>query len=76
MQLISIVFWWRYACYRLAGLAGEIFRLVYRLLNPWGFAVRQLAVFQGASEGPVSGSYRSSEQRGKTANWPRPGGLG
>jgi len=39
------------------------------------FAVGQLAVFQGASEAPISGSYGSSEQRGKTANWPRPGGL-
>jgi len=35
----------------------------------------QLAVFQGASEAPISESYGSSEQRGKTANWPRPGGL-
>ena len=30
----------------------------------------QLAVFQGASEAPISESYGSSEQRGKTANWP------
>src|SRR5580704_7914706 len=28
----------------------------------------QLAVFQGASEAPISESYGSSEQRGKTAN--------
>src|SRR5208282_4089123 len=35
----------------------------------------QLAVFQGASEAPISESYGSSEQRGKTANWPRPKGL-
>jgi hypothetical protein len=42
--------------------------LVYRLLNPWGFAAGQLAVFQGASEVPISESYGSSEQRGKTAN--------
>jgi NAD(P)-dependent dehydrogenase (short-subunit alcohol dehydrogenase family) len=39
------------------------------------FAGGQLAVFQGASEAPISESYGSSEQRGKTANWPRPGGL-
>ena len=30
--------------------------LVHRLLNPLGFAVGQLAVFQGASEAPLSGS--------------------
>jgi hypothetical protein len=35
----------------------------------------QLAVFQGASEAPISESYGSSEQRRKTANRPRPGGL-
>jgi len=35
----------------------------------------QLAVFQGANEAPISESYGSSEQRGKTANWPRPKGL-
>jgi hypothetical protein len=35
----------------------------------------QLAVFQGASEVPISVTYGPSEQRGKTANWPRPGGL-
>src|ERR1700686_498158 len=39
------------------------------------FAGGQLAVFQGASEAPISESYGSSEQRGKTANWPRPKGL-
>jgi hypothetical protein len=33
----------------------------------------QLAVFQGASEAPISDSYGSSEQRGKTANWPSEG---
>jgi hypothetical protein len=49
--------------------------LVYRLLIPLSFAAGQLAVFQGASEVPLSVSYGSSEQRGKTANWPRPGGL-
>jgi hypothetical protein len=38
------------------------------------FAAGQLAVFQGASEVPISVSYGSSEQRGKTAHWP-PGGL-
>ncbi len=44
-------------------------------INSVAFAVGQLAVFQGASEAPISGSYGSSEQRRKTANWPRPGGL-
>jgi hypothetical protein len=54
---------------------AEVFGLVYRLLNPLSLAAGQLAVFQGASEVPISVSYGSSEQRGKTANWPRPGGL-
>src|SRR5271167_2499206 len=40
----------------------------------------QLAVFQGGpsrtgGEAPISESYGSSEQRGKTADWPRPRGL-
>jgi hypothetical protein len=35
-------------------------RPVYRLLNPLGFAAGQLAVFQGASEVPISVSYGSS----------------
>jgi hypothetical protein len=48
---------------------------VYRLLNPLGFAAGQLAVFQGASDVPLSEPYWSSEQRRKTANWPRPEGL-
>src|SRR6202040_4309156 len=39
------------------------------------FAGGRLAVFQGASEAPISLSYGSSEQRGKTANWPPPRGL-
>jgi hypothetical protein len=34
--------------------AGRL--LVHRLLNPLGFAVGQLAVFQGASEAPLSAS--------------------
>ena len=50
-------------------------RLVYRLAYNGDVAAGQLAVFQGASEAPISESYGSSEQRGKTANWPRPGGL-
>jgi hypothetical protein len=49
--------------------------LVYRLANNDDVAAGQLAVFQGASEAPISVSYGSSEQRGKAANWPRPGGL-
>jgi hypothetical protein len=32
---------------------------VYHLLNPIGFAAGQLAVFQGASEAPISGSIRA-----------------
>src|SRR5271168_495686 len=47
-------------------------QLVYRLLNPLSFAAGQLAVFQGASEVPISVLYGSSEQRRKTSNWPRP----
>ena len=39
------------------------------------FAGSQLAVFQGASEAPLSESYGPSEQRRKTANRPRPRGL-
>ena len=50
-------------------------RLVHRLANNGDVAGGQLAVFQGASEAPISESYGSSEQRGKTAKWPRPGGL-
>ena len=49
--------------------------LVYRLAYNSDVAAGQLAVFQGASEAPISESYGSSEQRGKTANWPRPGGM-
>jgi hypothetical protein len=50
-------------------------RLVHRLVCSWHMAAGQLAVFRGASEAPLSESSRSSEQHGKTANWPRPGGL-
>src|SRR6202162_5804971 len=44
------------------------------------FAGGQLAVFQGGpsrtgGKAPISESYGSSEQRGKTANWPRPKGC-
>ena len=49
--------------------------LVHRLANNGDVAGGQLAAFQGASEAPISESYGSSEQRGKTAKWPRPGGL-
>jgi hypothetical protein len=45
-------------------------------INNVAFAVGQLAVFQGVSEVPISGSYGSIRRGGgKTANWPRPGGL-
>ncbi len=40
---------------------------MYRLLNPLGFAAGQLAVFQGASEAPISVSYGSSEQTRKNS---------
>jgi hypothetical protein len=49
--------------------------LVYRLAYNGDVAAGQLAVFQGASEVPISDPYGPSEQRGKTANWPRPEGL-
>ena len=44
-------------------------------INNMAFAVGQLAVFQGASEVPISGSYGSSEQRGKTATGHGPEGC-
>ena len=53
----------------------KLLSLVHRLANNGDVAAGQLAVFQGASEVPISDPYGSSEQRGKTANWPRPGGL-
>jgi hypothetical protein len=49
--------------------------LVYRLAYNDDVVADQLAVFQGASEAPISDAYGSSEQRRKTANWLRPGGL-
>ena len=55
--------------------------LVHRLAYNGDVAAGQLAVFQGASEAPISDSYGSSpavarqSPDGKTANWPRPGGL-
>ena len=49
--------------------------LVYRLAYNGDVAAGQFAVFQGASKVPISDPYGPSEQRGKTANWPRPGGL-
>src|SRR5580698_3051766 len=39
--------------------------LVHRLICSWHMAAGQLAVFQGASEAPISESSRSSEQLGK-----------
>ncbi len=48
---------------------------MHRLSYNDAIAAGQLAVFQGASEAPISESYGSSEQRRKTANWPRPKGL-
>jgi hypothetical protein len=54
--------------------------LVHRLAYNGDVVGGQLAVFQGGpsrtgGKAPISESYGSSEQRGKTANWPRPGGL-
>ncbi len=43
---------------------------MYRLAYNGDVAAGQLAVFQGASEVPLSDPYGPSEQRGKTANWP------
>jgi hypothetical protein len=40
---------------------------VHRLANNGDVAGGQLAVFQGASEAPISESYGSSEQRGKNS---------
>src|SRR4029077_4994376 len=62
-------------CYSPPKINSLSIALVHRLLNPFGFAAGQLAVFQGASEAPYLNRYGSSEQRGKTANWPRPMGL-
>src|SRR5271165_2253957 len=53
----------------------DLYRLVSCPRNSRYIAGGQLAVFQGASEAPISESYGSSEQLGKTANWPRPGGC-
>ena len=50
-------------------------RLVYRLAYNSDVAAGRLAVFQGASEVFISDPYGPREQRGKTANWPRPGRL-
>jgi hypothetical protein len=41
--------------------------LVYRLLNPFGFAAGQLAVFQGTSEAPISGSIRAERETRKNS---------
>jgi hypothetical protein len=40
---------------------------VYRLLNPFGFAAGQLAIFQGASEAPISGSIRAERATRKNS---------
>ena len=56
-------------------IAERVRALVHRLICSWHMDAGQLAVFQGASEAPISESSRSSEQHGKTANWPRPAGL-
>ena len=38
-----------------------------RLLNPFGFAAGQLAVFQGASEAPISGLIRAERATQKSS---------
>jgi len=40
---------------------------VHRLLNPFGFAAGQLAVFQGASEASISGSIRAERATQKNS---------
>src|ERR1700692_311497 len=52
-----------------------LYRLVSCPRNTRYFAGGQLAVFQGASEAPISLSYGSSEQRGKTPTGPSPEGC-
>jgi hypothetical protein len=51
-----------------SAFSRAILMLVYRLAYNGDVAADQLAVFQGASEAPISDSYGSSEQRRKTAN--------
>jgi hypothetical protein len=46
---------------------GTTEALVHRLLNPLGFAAGQLAVFQGASEAPISGSIRAERATRKNS---------
>src|SRR5580692_2089533 len=50
MPLVAIATLRRKTCYSADRTLG------CRLLNPFGFAAGQLAVFQGASEAPISGS--------------------
>ena len=69
----------RKSCKRL-GVEDFSRELVSCPRNTRYFAGGQLAVFQGGpsrtgGQAPISESYGSSEQRGKTANRPRPGGL-
>jgi hypothetical protein len=49
--------------------------VVYRLAYNGDVAAGQLAVFQGASEVPVSRSIRVERATPKNSHWPRPGGL-
>jgi len=50
--------------------------LVYRLAYSGDIAAGQLAVFfEARAKRPYLNSYGPSEQRGKTANRPRPRGL-
>jgi hypothetical protein len=53
---------------------------VHRLAYNGDFAAGQMAVFQGGpsrtgGKAPISEPYRPSEQRGKSANRPRPEGC-
>jgi hypothetical protein len=52
------------AAFQLSQVAGPA-GLGHRLKLSWNMAAGQLAVFQGASEAPISEPYESSEQREK-----------
>jgi hypothetical protein len=49
--------------------------LVYRLLNPLSFAAGKLAVFQGASEGPISDHTGRASNAEKQPTGPSPEGC-
>ena len=59
----------------IVSVTSDLLLLVHRLANNGDVAGGQLAVFQGASEAPISESYGSSEQRGKQPSGPGPEGC-